>query len=51
VAAAGAAATAGGDDGLEYRLLGEAGDRGALDHPYGERGQTQRDRWISGGRC
>ena len=43
---------------MEYRRLGlsgcavldEAGDPGAPDYPYGERGQTQRDRRISGGR-
>ena len=34
----------------ETRLLDEAGDPEAPDYPYGERGQTQRDRRISGGR-
>jgi aryl-alcohol dehydrogenase-like predicted oxidoreductase len=34
----------------ETRLLDEASDSGAPDYPYGERGQTQRDRRISGGR-
>ncbi|MDQ2813513.1 MAG: aldo/keto reductase [Actinomycetota bacterium] len=34
----------------ETRLLGEASDPGAPDYPYGERGQTQRDRRIAGGR-
>jgi aryl-alcohol dehydrogenase-like predicted oxidoreductase len=34
----------------ETRLLEEASDPGAPDYPYGERGQTQRDRRISGGR-
>ena len=34
----------------ETRLLDEASDPGAPDYPYGERGQTQRDRRISGGR-
>jgi aryl-alcohol dehydrogenase-like predicted oxidoreductase len=34
----------------ETRLLDEASDPGAPDYPYGERGQTQRDRHISGGR-
>jgi aryl-alcohol dehydrogenase-like predicted oxidoreductase len=28
----------------------ETSDPGAPDYPYGERGQTQRDRRISGGR-
>jgi aryl-alcohol dehydrogenase-like predicted oxidoreductase len=36
--------------GDETRLLDEASDPGAPDYPYGERGQTQRDRRISGGR-
>ena len=35
---------------MEYRLLDEVGDPGTPDYPYGERGQTQRDRRISGGR-
>jgi len=35
---------------MEYRLLDEASDPGAPDYPYGERGQTQRDRRISCGR-
>ena len=34
----------------ETRLLDEASEPGAPDYPYGERGQTQRDRRISGGR-
>ncbi|MBV9093615.1 MAG: aldo/keto reductase [Streptosporangiaceae bacterium] len=34
----------------ETRLLDEASDPGAPDYPYGARGQTQRDRRISGGR-
>jgi aryl-alcohol dehydrogenase-like predicted oxidoreductase len=34
----------------ETRLLDAASDPGAPDYPYGERGQTQRDRRISGGR-
>src|SRR5207247_332213 len=34
----------------ETRLLDEASDPAAPDYPYGERGQTQRDRRISGGR-
>ena len=34
----------------ETRLLDTASDPGAPDYPYGERGQTQRDRRISGGR-
>jgi aryl-alcohol dehydrogenase-like predicted oxidoreductase len=34
----------------ETRLLDEASDPGAPDYPYGKRGQTQRDRRISGGR-
>jgi aryl-alcohol dehydrogenase (NADP+) len=34
----------------ETRLLDVASDPGAPDYPYGERGQTQRDRRISGGR-
>jgi hypothetical protein len=34
----------------ETRLLDEASDPGAPDYTYGERGQTQRDRRISGGR-
>ncbi len=34
----------------ETRLLDEASDPGAPDYPYGEHGQTQRDRRISGGR-
>jgi aryl-alcohol dehydrogenase-like predicted oxidoreductase len=34
----------------ETRLLDEASDPGAPDYPYGERGQTQRDRRVSGGR-
>jgi aryl-alcohol dehydrogenase-like predicted oxidoreductase len=34
----------------ETHLLDEASDPGAPDYPYGERGQTQRDRRISGGR-
>ena len=42
-------------DGLELsddetRLLDAASDPGAPDYPYGERGQTQRARRISGGR-
>jgi aryl-alcohol dehydrogenase-like predicted oxidoreductase len=37
-----------GDD--ETRLLEGASDPGAPDYPYGERGQSQRDRRISGGR-
>jgi hypothetical protein len=32
------------------KLLERASDPGAPDYPYGERGQTQRDRRISGGR-
>jgi aryl-alcohol dehydrogenase-like predicted oxidoreductase len=36
--------------GEELRLLDAASDPGAPDYPYGERGQTQRDRRISGGR-
>ena len=34
----------------ETRLLDEASDPGAPDYPYGERGQSQRDRRVSGGR-
>ena len=34
----------------ETTLLDEASDLGAPDYPYGERGQTQRDRRIRGGR-
>jgi len=34
----------------ENRLLEEASDPGAPDYPYGERGKSQRDRRISGGR-
>ena len=34
----------------ETRLLDTASDPGAPDYPYGERGQTQRDRRIAGGR-
>jgi aryl-alcohol dehydrogenase-like predicted oxidoreductase len=34
----------------ETRLLEGASDPGAPDYPYGERGQSQRDRRISGGR-
>jgi hypothetical protein len=34
----------------ETRLLGKASDPRAPDYPYGERGQTPRDRRISGGR-
>jgi aryl-alcohol dehydrogenase-like predicted oxidoreductase len=34
----------------ETRVLDEASDPGAPDYPYGDRGQTQRDRRISGGR-
>jgi aryl-alcohol dehydrogenase-like predicted oxidoreductase len=34
----------------ETKLLDEASEPGAPDYPYGERGQTQRDRRISGGR-
>jgi aryl-alcohol dehydrogenase-like predicted oxidoreductase len=34
----------------ETRLLDAASDPGAPDYPYGERGQTQRDRRIAGGR-
>jgi aryl-alcohol dehydrogenase-like predicted oxidoreductase len=34
----------------EIRLLDEVSDPIAPDYPYGERGQTQRDRRISGGR-
>jgi aryl-alcohol dehydrogenase-like predicted oxidoreductase len=34
----------------ETRLLDAASDPGAPDYPYGERGQTQRHRRISGGR-
>jgi aryl-alcohol dehydrogenase-like predicted oxidoreductase len=34
----------------DMRLLDEASDPGAPDYPYGERGQTQRDRRIGGGR-
>ena len=34
----------------ETRLLDEASDPGAPDYPYGVRGQTQRERRISGGR-
>jgi aryl-alcohol dehydrogenase-like predicted oxidoreductase len=37
-----------GDD--ETRLLEGASDPGAPDYPYGERGQSQRDRRIAGGR-
>jgi len=35
---------------MEYWLLDEASDPGALDYSYEKRGQTQRDRRISGGR-
>ena len=35
----------------ETSLLDAARDPGAPDYPYGERGPTQRDRRISGGRC
>ena len=34
----------------ETRQLDAASDPGAPDYPYGERGRTQRDRRISGGR-
>jgi hypothetical protein len=34
----------------ETRVLDAASDPGAPDYPYGERGQSQRDRRISGGR-
>ena len=34
----------------ETRLLDGASDPAAPDYPYGERGQTQRERRISGGR-
>ena len=34
----------------ETRLLDAASDPGAPDYPSGERGQSQRDRRISGGR-
>lgn len=34
----------------ETALLDEASDPGAPDYPYGERGQSQRDRRIRGGR-
>ena len=34
----------------ETTLLDEASDPGAPDYPYGERGQTQRDRRIRRGR-
>ena len=34
----------------ETTLLNEASDPGAPDYPYGERGQTQRNRRIAGGR-
>ncbi len=34
----------------ETQLLDAASDPGAPDYPYGERGQSQRDRRISGGR-
>jgi aryl-alcohol dehydrogenase-like predicted oxidoreductase len=34
----------------ETKLLDEASEPGAPDYPYGERGETQRDRRISGGR-
>jgi aryl-alcohol dehydrogenase-like predicted oxidoreductase len=34
----------------ETRLLDAASDPGAPDYPYGERGQSQRDRRVSGGR-
>jgi aryl-alcohol dehydrogenase-like predicted oxidoreductase len=34
----------------ETRILDAASDPGAPDYPYGERGQTQRDRRIAGGR-
>jgi aryl-alcohol dehydrogenase-like predicted oxidoreductase len=34
----------------EIRLLDAASDPGAPDYPYGERGQTHRNRRISGGR-
>jgi aryl-alcohol dehydrogenase-like predicted oxidoreductase len=36
--------------GDESRLLDAASDPGAPDYPYGERGRSQRDRRISGGR-
>ncbi len=34
----------------ETRLLDAASDPGAPDYPSGERGQSQRDRRIAGGR-
>lgn len=34
----------------DMRLLDEASDPGAPDYPYGERGQTQRNRRVGGGR-
>ncbi len=34
----------------ETRLLDEASEPGTPDYPYGEKGQTQRSRRISGGR-
>jgi aryl-alcohol dehydrogenase-like predicted oxidoreductase len=34
----------------ETRLLDAASDPGAPDYPYGERGQTHRNRRIAGGR-
>jgi hypothetical protein len=34
----------------ETRLLDAASDPGAPDYPYGERGRSQRDCRISGGR-
>jgi hypothetical protein len=50
-AAATVAAAVTREEGLmAYRLVDEASDLGAPDYPYGERGQTQRDRRISGGR-
>ena len=35
---------------MDYRLLDVASDPGGPDYPYDERGQSQRDRRISGGR-
>ena len=34
----------------ETRLLDEASEPGTPDYPYGEKGQMQRSRRISGGR-
>jgi aryl-alcohol dehydrogenase-like predicted oxidoreductase len=34
----------------ETRLLDAASDPGAPDYPYGERGQSQRQRRVQGGR-